>query len=339
MDYIGSKERWNDWIFRHIKNKIKILDDYTFIDGCAGSGSTSKYALKEKMNLISNDLLYFSSTVVKGCVLRNKKQLKKLSKHIKKINKLSGVKGFFFNNFSEECSRLYFSKENAMKIDACRQYISNISDEQIKNSLLYFSIEALSRVSNTTGVHGAFLKKLKERALQPFTLKMEEMIPTKKDVITFSEDICNLLTKIKTEKSVLYIDPPYNYRQYPPNYHLYETFIKYDNPPLIGKTGLRKNWIIEGKSAFCNKESMLKSLKDIAANYSGNLIYFSYSSDGLASKKEIITVLSAFGKVKHYSILSSRYKADLSDEREYNTAPLFEWLFELEKPYKLQTSY
>jgi adenine-specific DNA-methyltransferase len=331
MDYIGSKERWNDWIFKHIKNKTKNLNQYIFIDGCAGSGSSSKYALKQKMNLISNDLLYFSSIVVRGCVLKDRNQLNILSYHINKINNLSGVKGFFFNNFSEEASRLYFSKDNAMKIDACREYILNLSDEQIKDSLLYFSLEALSRVSNTTGVHGAFLKKLKERALQPFKLKIEEMINTKKKVIAYSEDISILLTKLKIKKSILYIDPPYTSRQYPPNYHLYETFVRNDNPSLTGKTGLRKNWMIEGKSSFCNKQHMLNYLNQIIINHPNNLFYLSYSSDGLASKEEIIQILSNFGKVKHYSIISNRYKADISNKREYNTTPLYEWLFELEK--------
>ena len=29
---------------------------------------------------------------------------------------------------------------------------------------------------------------------------------------------------------ILYLDPPYNERQYLPNYHLLETIAKYDNP-------------------------------------------------------------------------------------------------------------
>ena len=61
---------------------------------------------------------------------------------------------------------------------------------------------------------------------------------------------------------ILYLDPPYNHRQYAPNYHLLETIALYDNPKIKGITGMRdyKNQ----KSEFCNKDTALQALEKIA---------------------------------------------------------------------------
>ena len=53
----------------------------------------------------------------------------------------------------------------------------------------------------------------------------------------FNEDINKLASRV--EGDILYLDPPYNHRQYATNYHLLETVAKYDDPKIYGKTGLR----------------------------------------------------------------------------------------------------
>ena len=72
-------------------------------------------------------------------------------------------------------------------------------------------------------------------------------------VKAFNRDILSLLTNSKFRdtyrENILYIDPPYNERQYGPNYHIYETLIRYDDPVIKGKTGLR-DWKNESKSRF-----------------------------------------------------------------------------------------
>jgi adenine-specific DNA-methyltransferase len=62
----------------------------------------------------------------------------------------------------------------------------------------------------------------------------------------FNEYI-NLIEKISGD--ILYLDPPYNQRQYATNYHMLKTIAKYDNPIIHGKTGLREyqdqNFIVQ----------------------------------------------------------------------------------------------
>lgn len=332
MDYIGSKQKINRWIFNKIKNRISNPTDYTFIDICSGSGSTSKYALQEEFNIISNDIMMFPSVIIKGYTISQPKKLLAI-KIINKINQLKGIHGFFYDNYCEHSGRLYFTDINAMRIDACRQFIDDIDDEEIKNYLLYCGLEALSSISNTTGVQAAFLKQYKERSLKKFNLKEQPTIKTNNMVYTYCSDIIMLLKQKKIpNKSILYVDPPYNSRQYPPNYHLYETFVRYDNPELIGLTGLRKNWQSETKSEMCNKRGLIDTLKNVILYSNSEYIYISYSSDGLLSKNELNDSFKNLKiDINFYTLPTKRYKSDTSTNRKYDKSKLCEWLIEIKK--------
>jgi adenine-specific DNA-methyltransferase len=76
----------------------------------------------------------------------------------------------------------------------------------------------------------------------------------------YNTDSMQLIDNIDTD--ILYLDPPYNKRQYAPNYHILETIAKYDNPVIKGITGMRD--YSEQKSLFCNKDTALQSLDKIA---------------------------------------------------------------------------
>lgn len=46
----------------------------------------------------------------------------------------------------------------------------------------------------------------------------------------YNSDINELIKN--TSHDVVYLDPPYNERQYSANYHVLETIAKYDNPEI-----------------------------------------------------------------------------------------------------------
>ena len=81
----------------------------------------------------------------------------------------------------------------------------------------------------------------------------------KKENFCFNQNANDLAFSISGD--ILYIDPPYNHRQYAPNYHLLETIAKYDNPKIKGVTGLRD--YSNQKSAFCNPKSGVIELEKI----------------------------------------------------------------------------
>ena len=104
---------------------------------------------------------------------------------------------------------------------------------------------------------------------------------------------------------VLYIDPPYNTRQYITNYHLLETIAHYDNPSIHGKTGLRD---YSEKSAYCSKTTW-SALTDLSKKQMRNIL-FSYSNEGILSSDEILSVRSSRGEASLSSAIDyQRFKS------------------------------
>jgi len=329
VDYIGSKERLNKWIFGIIEQYYSrdTWGGLTFLDACSGSGAVSKYAIKNNFRVVANDLLEFSSVIISGFSSVNHSNCIDIERHIRNLNNLQSEEGFFSKNYSYTENRLYFTDKNAGLIDAARMYIDKIKNKAIRNYLLYCSIEAMTRVMNTTGVQAAFLKNYKNRAKKLIEFRMETYCLNANDrVKVYNKDILELLNSKNLREDILYIDPPYNERQYGPNYHLYETFVKNDNPEIKGKTGLR-NWQGESKSKFCSRRNSLNLLKDIIQATTAYLILISYNSDGLLSREEIENMLinNFNSEVTVYCKRQRRYKSD--NERKNKDDLLKEYLF------------
>ncbi|MBI1924515.1 DNA adenine methylase, partial [Candidatus Poribacteria bacterium] len=94
---------------------------------------------------------------------------------------------------------------------------------------------------------------------------------------------------------VLYLDPPYNTRQYITNYHLLETIARYDDPKIHGKTGLRDYGDAE-KSAYCSKSDGLKAFQELIEKADAHYIVVSYNNEGILSPEELMSLLSLRGK-------------------------------------------
>jgi adenine-specific DNA-methyltransferase len=329
MDYIGSKAKLNEWLFDIIKTSVGDTKNKVFLDACSGSGAVSKYAAKRGYQVLSNDLMKFPSVIVNGSIGLTGGQKQEAEEAINHLNRLKGSEGYFYSHFCDQSTppRFYFTADNAKRIDRARKEIDATKDSKVRDFLLYCGLEAMSRVSNTTGVQAAYLKQYKDRAKDTFTLKMEDVVDGV--AVAFSMDILALLKdeqfREKHKEDVLYIDPPYNQRQYGPNYHLYETFVRNDNPEPRGMTGLR-NWKDECSSAFCTEKKCLNFLKSIVEATVAGVVFVSYNSDGLLKRED---VEKEFPKIKVHEREYRRYKADTSDTRKYNDKKLMEYVFEI----------
>jgi len=187
------------------------------------------------------------------------------------LNEVKPISGFIYNNYSVggtaclEKPRMYFSDDNAQKIDAVRMQIEewrvhSLLLEEEYFILLICLIESVSYYSNVSGVYTSFQKKWDPRALKRFLLRQIELVFNREDNEIFNVDSMKLIPEIETD--ILYLDPPYNERQYAPNYHILETIAKYDNPVIKVISGMRD--YKDQKSLFCNQNTALKLLNDIA---------------------------------------------------------------------------
>jgi adenine-specific DNA-methyltransferase len=335
LDYIGSKKKLNDWIYERVEAFVgdKDKSTVTFLDGCAGSGVVSRYYAEKGFRVVSNDLLAFTQHVVLGSTSLDDYEHAKAVSLAVRMNDLPGKEGFFFKHYSESSGRLYFTDDNAKRLDACREFIDIQENPRIRNYLLYCLLEAMSRACNSTGVQAAFLKKFQKTSKEPLVVKPERFLSSSR-VEAFSMDVLKLLKErpYKVDEDILYIDPPYNHRQYAPNYHLYETLVKNDDPEITGVTGLR-DWKEEAKSDFCSKKGCLTFLKDVLSATTAKQILISYNTDGLLSQTEVESALKElFPNAKHttHKKEQKRYKSDKAGEkRKIREDALYELLFEV----------
>jgi adenine-specific DNA-methyltransferase len=196
--------------------------------------------------------------------------------------------------------------------------------------LLAGLIEAVPYISNIAGTYGAFLKHWDKRTAKPLELVKLEIDDNREQNICFNMDANKLIKEIRGD--ILYIDPPYNQRQYGPNYHLLETISRYDCPDIYGLTGMRKYEDI--KSDYCVKNKVIQAFSDLIENAKFKNIVVSYSTEGIMTEDEVVRVLTECGglkstlKIKH--IPYRRYK-HMAGAVEHN---LRELLFFIKKGNK-----
>ena len=228
---------------------------------------------------------------------------------------------------NQEFERQYFSDENGMKCDAIRQKIEEwktrdlVSDDEYY-FLITSLLESTDKYANTASVYGAFLKKLKRTAQTSLILKPAQLIINDREHEVFNEDINKISEKIQGD--ILYLDPPYNHRQYATNYHLLETIAKYDNPKIHGKTGLRDYQ--NEKSLYCSRSQVKKAFKDLILKAKAKYIFLSYNNEGLMTLADIKEIMSLRGKYNYYTKDYSRFKADKTENRDYKATKTLEYL-------------
>lgn len=331
MNYIGSKYKLSDFISSSVKSIVgEDLSDKIFCDLFAGTGIVGRNFKKEVKKVISNDMEFYSYVLNKNYIENHEFLDNEI--YIKELNETNGEEGFIFNEYSEngKANRLYFSEHNGKKIDAIRTKIEFWKTEKKISSALYYFLlasllESADKVANTASVYGAFLKKIKKTAQKELILEPAIFEINSHSHEVYNED-SNLLIK-KIEGDILYLDPPYNAREYGANYHLLNTIAKYDNFTPKGKTGLRDY----SKSAFCKKKEVEKSFDDLIKNANFKYIFLSYNNEGIMSSETIKKILSNYGKYDLLTTEYQRFRADKKENRNHKASSTTEYLHILEK--------
>lgn len=337
MRFIGSKINLLENIKQVVDENCDGINE-VFCDIFSGTGAVSRY-FKPYYQIISNDILYFSHILTAATIENNAEPSFDRLKN-KGIDDVfaylesspieqSLVNGFVTEEYSPKgnAGRMYLTEDNAERIDFIRLTIENWKTKKWIDAyeykyLLACLIEGVPFVSNTTGTYGAYLKKWDRRAFKHFELYKLAVCDNSRRNICYNEDANELIKKISGD--ILYIDPPYNDRQYLPNYHVLETIAKYDSPELKGITGVRP--YLNEKSAYCIKAKVKSSFEDLIKNADFRHVVISYSDDGLLSIEELEEILNKYcisDSIKRYTIPYARYKAKLDQEKKEHNEYIF----------------
>ena len=346
MNYIGSKKSLLDFLEEAVYKCKVDKENPILCDIFAGTGRVGRHFKEKGFSIISNDMEDYSYALINHYI-GNHKEIK-IKKYIQELNKLEGIKtGFIFNNYcpdgkfskvikktkegDQKLNRQYFSNENGQIIDEARILINTwleskeISNDQF-NYLLAIIIEATDKIANTTSVYGAFLKKIKKSALKKVVFKDIDYEITDHSHKVYKDDANNLIKEIKGD--ILYLDPPYNNRQYGANYHVLNTISKYDSPELRGVTGMRDYT----PSMWCRKNKVEEVFEDLIKNADFKYVLLSYNSESLMSPKTIKKIMSKYGDYSFIKKEYARFKSDKETEtRNYKANSVFEYVHILQK--------
>lgn len=310
--YIGGKTLLLKAIAESIPDHIP---RNSFCDIFAGTGVVGAAAFSEFETVILNDLLYSNEIIYKGFFGKGTFSQAKLKAFSEDMT-LRITKPIKRNYFSANFSGKYFSERSAKAIGMIREAIEENSyhfnsreKAIVLSSLLYSS----DRIANTVGHYEAYRKGVSE--FKEFDFRL--ISPSRNQKAEIYRKDANLLAR-EIKSDVVYIDPPYNSRQYSRFYHVLETLTKWDKPILEG-VALKPP--TENVSEYC-KVGAAEALEDLVANLNTSLIIVSYnntytskssSSRNKISLEEITSILKAKGKTRTKKIPHKHFSAGNTD--------------------------
>lgn len=305
--YLGNKYKLLSFIKRVADQHCKSVR--TVADIFAGTGAVASAFIDKK--LITNDLLYSNYMIHLAWFHAQTYERSKIVRYIEFYNQFETQEENYMRiNFADT----YFSADTCSKIGWIREDIerayreSEINDREralLITSLLY----AMDKIANTCGHYDAY------RRHAAFDKVLELAIPVPADRLhpgnqCFNVDANQLVRTIRAD--LVYIDPPYNSRQYSDAYHLIENVARWEKPDVQGIARKMDRSAI--KSAYCTRAAV-HALEELIRHIQAKYILFSYNnmaekgngrSNAKISDEDIYRILRAKGEVR---VFSERHKA------------------------------
>lgn len=234
--------------------------------------------------------------------------------------------------------RMYFALDRARRIDAIRERIHDwrdtgaISDDEFY-LLLAALLEAADAVANTTGIYAAYIKQWQPNALRELRLRLPSIVPRTRSQPrseAFLDDVSRIASRAG-RFDLLYLDPPYNTRQYSAYYHVPEIIARgwFDAPLVLrGKTGLPEGG---AKSAWSTRGHCVRALERLIDTVDADHIILSYNSEGIIPDEEIERIFRSVGRRGSFLRVARNYQRYRSDSpgpaRQYKAHSVHEHLY------------
>lgn len=321
--YLGNKAKMAGRI-RGIVD-ANCMDVRTFADVFAGTGSVAA-AFADK-RLVTNDILYSNYVCHVAWFSSEPYDRTKLAAKIAAYNAAPATDD---NYMSENFADTYFSAADCRLIGFVREDIEcefsagrlNVRERALLvTSLLY----AMDAIANTCGHYDAYRRGVASG--RRIVLRLPE--PPRcaaSDNECFNEDANALVRRLVAD--VVFIDPPYNSRQYSDAYHVLENVARWEKPPVRGVA--RKMDRGGLKSDYCTSHAE-DAFADLVRSVRARYIVMTYNnmgeqgngrSNAKLSDAAILRALEAKGRVQVFSVSHKAFSAGKSD-RQGNVERVF----------------
>lgn len=337
MRYIGNKTRLLPFILRVLKTRGIVKG--AVHDAFAGTASVGRALKARGWQVHSSDLL-LSSYVFQRAYVVARSADRSLARFARELSALPPREGFITRHFSPggagEGERMYFTPENAGRIDASREeleswYRNGVLGEDTYYMLLAAIIEGADRVANTAGVYASFMKRWQPNARRRFEIEPETPGAGDAGATAHLKDATQAARAIG-KVDLIYIDPPYNSRQYVAYYHIPEIIARgwTDSGPAVrGKVGLLAGK--EGRSDWSHGRRVQKLFSGLLSATKARHALVSFNSEGHLAPKALQALLAEAavdGEVAHFTQGYRRYRADSErDGRHYHLDRAVEHLY------------
>ena len=314
LNYIGSKHSLLPFIESTICHEMETTDFSKIKFSDIFSGTSSVGFLFRTLGcsaVYANDMEYYSYVIARASLCSN--YTEKVKKLMNIISASEPFDGCLSKNYSEsgDQKRMFFTIENANRIDGMRMKLEEIKPTITENDfyfLLASIIVSADKCANVPSIYGSFLKEYKKSAVNPIKL---EPIHTKTGIIknnrAFQMDCVEFADKMGAVDFV-YLDPPYNERQYSKNYHVLNYIAKYNEElEIYGKTGLIKDVAL---SDWCSKKTAPVVLDKLLEKLhkKTKYVFMSYNNEGIIGHDAIKEIFDKYFDTKIVSHETKRFK-------------------------------
>ena len=362
ITYLGNKRK----LLFHIEDIVKKIKDdknkkLIIGDGFSGSGIVSRLFKRYSKELYVNDLSDYSK-ILNFCYLSNISDisLKEINKLIEEANNFVQNRidnkeipkiQFISKNWApsgeiKKTDRVYFTEENAKRIDWFHYFIENKVPIEYKYFLFGILLVKSSIHNNTLGQFSSFLKDENsefgkfggknendlERITKPIFLELP-VYENHNCKIFIDQKDANDWVKKDVKFDLVYYDPTYNKHPYSIYYFMLDIIARWNINEEIPNTtrGQPKNWI---KSKYNSINNAEYAFDELIKNTNSQYILISYNNTGIIKPNNMENILKKYGTVKKITLehkTYNRYKGISEPKRKKANEVINEYLWLLEK--------
>lgn len=334
VTYLGNKRKLCPALESALGEIIHGLgqDRVTIAEPFSGSGVVSRLLRSYASTLFVNDIAPFAEEVAK-CYLQptTDQERAAVQHHMDRANAFADtatpgtVPRWVSTHWTCEDEnnvqpheRLYYTPQNALRIDSYRHYIDTECPAHIRPRLMGPLLYECSVHTNTNGNFSGFYRSQtgppwggdrhidERRITTPIRLQPPPFVDHDGTVVHITRtDAIEALTAVP-EVDIVYIDPPYNKHPYATYYFMLDLITTWDTTRTVPDTtrGQDAEWIRSPFNSYAKAKDAMSALIH-AAN--AKVIMLSYNNRGIIEEADMRAILEERGRVTLIPLVHNTY--------------------------------